>query len=310
MSSPLRQSIKNMMELVATLITDPDRADLTEQKVATVLDALKASGSPAAPAAWLKENTACDICFSGPELNQSRAWLRREFLEADFDLVVQPRENRRRKLLVADMDSTIVVGETLDELAGRAGIKDRVAEITARAMRGEIDFKGALRERVGMLKDLPVDRLEQTRAGLVLTPGARTLVQTMRAHGAYTVLVSGGFRFFTRHVAGIAGFHEEQANDLIVEGDRLTGRVAEPILDKESKLALLHRYVAERQIPLSASMTTGDGANDLPMLLAAGLGVAYHAKPVVEAEAPAVVRNGDLTALLYLQGYTFGDFSF
>jgi phosphoserine phosphatase len=130
----------------------------------------------------------------------------------------------------------------------------------------------------------------------------------MRAHGAFTILVSGGFRFFTRHVAAIAGFHEHQANDLIIEDDRLTGRVAEPILDKEAKLALLNRSAAERQIPLSASLTTGDGANDLPMLQAAGLGVAYHAKPVVEAAAPAAIRNGDLTALLYLQGYNFSDF--
>ena len=206
------------------------------------------------------------------------------------------------------MDSTIVVGETLDELAGQAGIKDQVADITARAMRGEIDFKAALFERVNMLKDLPVDRLDQTLAGTALTPGARVLVQTMRAHGAFTVLVSGGFRFFTRHVAAMAGFHEEHANDLIIEGGRLTGRVAEPILDKQAKLDLLNRYAAERQIPLSATLTTGDGANDLPMLQAAGLGVAYHAKPVVEAEAPAAINNGDLTALLYVQGYKFSEF--
>jgi len=200
------------------------------------------------------------------------------------------------------------VGETLDELADKAGIKDQVAEITARAMRGEIDFKAALFERVKMLKDLPVDRLDQTLAGIALTPGARTLVRTMRAHGAFTILVSGGFRFFTRHVAAIAGFHEHQANDLIIEDDRLTGRVAEPILDKEAKLVLLNRSAAEKKIPLSASLTTGDGANDLPMLQAAGLGVAYHAKPVVEAAAPAAIRNGDLTALLYLQGYNFSEF--
>jgi phosphoserine phosphatase len=296
------------MKLVATLITDPDRKDLTERKIGTVLDALKATGWSATPAAWLKKNIACDIFFHGPTLDEARALVRREFSKAGFDLVVQPCENRRRKLLLADMDSTIVVGETLDELADQAGIKIQVAEITARAMRGEIDFKGALHERVHMLKDLPVDRLDQTLAGIILTPGARTLVQTMRAHGAFTVLVSGGFRFFTRHVATIAGFHEDQANDLIIENDRLTGRVAEPILDKEAKLALLNRYVVERQIPMSASLTTGDGANDLPMLQAAGLGVAYHAKPVVEGDAPAAIRNGDLTALLYLQGYKYSEF--
>jgi phosphoserine phosphatase len=296
------------MELVATLITDPDREDLTERKVTTVLDALKASGWSASPASWLNSNVACDIFFHGATLEEARDIARRDFSNTAFDLVIQPAENRRRMLLLADMDSTIVVGETLDELADKAGIKDQVAEITARAMRGELDFKAALFERVNMLKNLPVDRLDQTLAGIILTQGARTLVQTMRAHGAYTVLVSGGFRFFTRHVAAITGFHEDHANDLIIENERLTGRVAEPILDRETKLALLNRYVAERKIPLSASLTTGDGANDLPMIQAAGLGVAYHAKPVVEAEAPAAIRNGDLTALLYLQGYKFSEF--
>ena len=296
------------MELVATLITGPGLKDLTERRVGTVLDALQAVGWSATQAAWLNKNIACDIFVEGPTLEEARALVRRDFANTGFDFVVQPREQRRKKLLLADMDSTIVVGETLDELADKAGIKDQVAEITARAMRGEIDFKAALFERVNMLKDLPVDRLDQTLAGIVLTPGARTLVRTMRAHGAFTILVSGGFRLFTRHVAAIAGFHEHQANDLIIEDDRLTGRVAEPILDKEAKLALLNRSAAERQIPLSASLTTGDGANDLPMLQAAGLGVAYHAKPVVEAAAPAAIRNGDLTALLYLQGYNFSEF--
>lgn len=296
------------MELVATLITDPERRDLTTRAVEAVRQAIDGAGGTAAPATWLNEGVACDVLFSGPPLDDARALMRENFAGAGFDVVVQPARDRRRRLLVADMDSTIVIGETLDELADKAGIKDRVAAITARAMRGEIDFKGALRERVGMLKDLPADRLDRTRDGIVLTPGARALVQTMRAHGAFTVLVSGGFRFFTRHVAALAGFDAEQANDLIVEDGRLTGEVAEPILDKDAKLALLNRYVAERRLPGSASLATGDGANDLPMLQAAGLGVAYHAKPVVEAEAPAAIRYGDLTALLYLQGYQFSDF--
>ena len=296
------------MELVATLITGPGHKDLTEQRIGTVLDALQAAGWAATQAAWLNKYIACDIFVEGPTLEEARALVRRDFANAGFDFVVQPREQRRKKLLLADMDSTIVVGETLDELADKAGIKDQVAKITARAMRGEIDFKEALFERVNMLKDMPVDRLDQTLAGIALTPGARALVRTMRAHGAFTILVSGGFRYFTRHVAAIAGFHEHRANDLIIEDDRLTGRVAEPILDKEAKLALLNRFAAELHIPLSASLTTGDGANDLPMLQAAGLGVAYHAKPLVEAAAPAAIRNGDLTALLYLQGYNFSEF--
>ena len=296
------------MELVATLVTSPERKDLTARQAGLVRDALKSAGWTASPAAWLHEDVACEIFFHAPALDEARAYVRRAFVQPGFDLVVQPAPDRRRKLLLADMDSTIVVGETLDELADQAGIKKQVAQITARAMRGEIDFKAALFERVGMLKGLPVDRLERTRDGIVLTPGARTLVQTMRANGAFTVLVSGGFRYFTRHVAAAAGFHEDQANDLVIEGDCLSGRVAEPILDKDAKLALLNRYVAERRVPVSASLTTGDGANDLPMLRAAGLGVAYHAKPVVEAEAPAAINNGDLTALLYLQGYKFSEF--
>lgn len=296
------------MELVVTLITDPGRKDLTERKAEAVLVALNAAGWSATPPVWLKNDVACDINFRGPTLGEARARMLREFPNAGFDLVIQPVDGRRKKLFLADMDSTIVIGETLDELADQAGIKDQVAQITARAMRGDIDFKAALRERVNMLRNLPVDRLNKTLAGITLTPGARTLVQTMRAHGAFTVLVSGGFRFFTQHVAVIAGFHREHANDLVIEDGRLTGHVAEPILDKAAKLNLLNQYVAERRTTLSESLTTGDGANDLPMLQAAGLGVAFHAKPVVEAEAPAAIRNGDLTALLYLQGYKFSEF--
>jgi phosphoserine phosphatase len=296
------------MELVATLITNPDRADLTETTAGSVLATLEASGWSANPVTWLHDDTACDIEFRAPTVGEARTRLQDEFSDARFDLVVQPCTFRRKKLLLADMDSTIVVGETLDELADTAGIKDQVADITARAMRGELDFRAALHERVNMLKGLPKDRLDQTLAGVNLTPGARTLVQTMRAHGAYTVLVSGGFSIFTRHVAAITGFHVDHANELLIEDDRLTGGVAEPILDKESKLALLNHYVAKRQISISTSLTTGDGANDLPMIKAAGLGVAFHAKPVVEAEAPAAIRHGDLTALLYIQGYRYSEF--
>lgn len=291
------------MNLVATLVTDPEQAELTEGSASAVVADISAAGWSCAKPVWLNRNIACDIFFDGPSLAQARDQLRRAFSTSEVDLVVQPKDGRRKQLLLADMDSTIVQGETLDDLADKAGIKEQVAEITARAMRGEIDFKAALHERVAMLKDLPVDCLDQTLSDVALTPGARTLVQTMRAHGAFTVLVSGGFRFFTRHIASTVGFDREHANDLIIDNHRLTGRVAEPILDKESKLALLQHYTADRQIPYSATMTTGDGANDLPMIKAAGLGVAYHAKPVVEAEAPAAIRNGDLTALLYLQGY-------
>jgi len=306
--SQVRDRINTGMNLAATLIASPDRRDLTERKAETVLEALETAGWPTAPAAWLAKGEACDIVFQGATLEQARALARRDFSSADFDLVIQPADNRRKDLLLSDMDSTIVVGETLNELADQAGIKDQVAKITARAMRGELDFKAALHERVNMLKNLPIDRLDKTLARIELTPGARTLVQTMRANGAYTVLVSGGFQIFTRHVAKLSGFHADHANDLITENGRLTGGVAEPILDKDTKLALLNQYVDERKIPVSKSLTTGDGANDLPMLKAAGLGVAYHAKPMVDAEAPAAIRNGDLTALLYIQGYKSSEF--
>lgn len=296
------------MELVATLIADPHRTNLTAASVAGVQDMLTAQGGAAEAPQWLGDGLACDIFFTGLDLISARALARAQFATAEFDLVIQPREGRRKKLLIADMDSTIVTGETLDELAAHAGLKEQISEITARAMRGEIDFKAALRERVGKLAGLSVDALSETLAATTLTSGARTLVQTMRAQGAFTVLVSGGFRFFTRDIASQVGFHEERANDFIVEDNCLTGEVAEPILDKDAKLRALNQYVAEQKLSLSETLATGDGANDLPMIKAAGLGVAYHAKPIVEAEAPASIRRGDLTALLYLQGYSQSEF--
>ena len=297
------------MDLVATLIADPRRADLTADKVTAFQEMVADNGGVARAPRWLGAGRACDMEFDEWNLPDSRALARTEFAAAEFDVVIQPREGRRKQLLIADMDSTIVTGETLDELAAHAGLKEQISEITARAMRGEIDFKTALRERVGKLAGLPVDALAKTLATTALTSGARTLVQTMRAHGAYTVLVSGGFRFFTRDIAAQVGFHEELAYDFIIAGDHLTGNVAEPILDKDAKLRALNDYAAQRNLPISATLATGDGANDLPMITAAGLGVAYHAKPIVEADAPASIKWGDLTALLYVQGYSQAEFS-
>jgi phosphoserine phosphatase len=297
------------MKFVATLITDPVRADLGADSVERVGAFLTALSAKVSAPDWLDDSIACDIFVEAETLPPIRDALRAEFGDAAFDLVIQPTEGRRKSLLMADMDSTIVIGETLDELAARAGLKEQISAITERAMRGEIDFKGALRERVGMLKGLAESALTSTLAETVLTGGAETLVRTMRAHGAYTALVSGGFRFFTRHIAGITGFHENRANELLIEDGVLTGEVAEPILDKESKLASLREIAAARDIPLSATMATGDGANDLPMIQASGLGVAFRAKPMVEAKAPASIRHGDLTALLYIQGYRRPEFS-
>ena len=221
------------------------------------------------------------------------------------DFCLQPWEGRRKQLLIADMDSTIIGCECLDELADFAGVKAQVSAITERAMRGEIGFEGALRERVAMLKDLPLSALDECYAARVrLNLGAASLVATMAAGGARCLLVSGGFRFFTGRVAQAAGFHDHRANTLIEAGDRLTGTVGEPILGREAKLAALIEEAAALGLDLSQTLAVGDGANDLAMIEAAGLGVAYRAKPVVAAQADARINHADLTALLYFQGYS------
>jgi phosphoserine phosphatase len=219
------------------------------------------------------------------------------------DAIAQDAAGRRKRLLIADMDSTMVTSETLDELAGEAGLKDEISAITRRAMNGELDFEGALRERVGMLKGLALEALERTWTSTALMPGAEELVATMRAHGARCALVSGGFTFFTGRVAERLGFHEHYSNTLLHEGGRLTGQVGEPILGRNAKLVTLKRLAAEEGIDLEASLAVGDGANDLDMLGAAGLGVAFKAKPVVAAAARARVDHADLRALLFAQGY-------
>jgi phosphoserine phosphatase len=224
---------------------------------------------------------------------------------APIDLCAQPLEHRRKRLLVADMDSTIIGCECLDELADFAGLKAEVAAITERAMRGEVDFEAALRERVAMLKGLPLADLARCYDERVrLNPGARTLVRTMAANGARCVLVSGGFDVFTRRVAEAAGFHLDRANRLIEADGALAGLVAEPILGREAKLQALIDEAAALGIELIDTLAVGDGANDLDMIKAAGLGVAYRAKPVVAAQADARIDHADLTALLYFQGYS------
>ena len=297
------------MKLVVTLIANPSQANLTQQHVDHVQTVLsKLNCIPSSPS-WLAEKIACDISFEGEDLAALRNIVQGEVSEFSIDSVIQPAAHRRKRLLLADMDSTIVIGETLDELAGVAGLKVQVAAITERAMRGELDFKEALRERVAMLKGLPATALDQTLAITELTSGARQLVQTMRANGAYTVLVSGGFKFFTSAIGKKVGVHEDRSNEMIIENDVLTGAVGDPILDRGAKLESLNSISAAKQIPLKETLTTGDGANDLPMILAAGLGIAFHAKPVVEEKAPAAIRYGDLTALLYIQGYRREEFS-
>jgi len=252
---------------------------------------------------------AVDLLVEAPELEGPRRAARAALADLPIDVCVQPWDGRRKRLFVADMDSTIIGCECLDELADFAGVKAQVSEITERAMRGEIAFEGALRERVAMLKGMGLDALEKAYAERVrLNPGARTLVRTLAAGGVRCVLVSGGFSYFTSRVAAAAGFHAERANTLGQAEGKLTGTVDEPILGREAKLAALTEEAAALNAPPSATLAIGDGANDLAMIGAAGLGVAYRAKPIVAAEADCAIDHADLTAVLYFQGYRAEDF--
>jgi phosphoserine phosphatase len=253
------------------------------------------------PASILSPGMAFDLPVLGTHV-LAEARTRCSGLALDINLVAAL--HRRKKLLVADMDSTIINVECLDELADMAGLKPQIAAITERAMRGELEFEAALKARVGMLKGLKLHALERTYAERVrLNPGATQLLATMRAHGAHTMLVSGGFGFFTRRVAEAAGFHVERGNTLLDDGAALTGEIALPILGREAKLKALEDGVAVNGLSFADALAVGDGANDLAMIQKAGLGVAYHAKPVVAAAAGAAIDHNDLTALLYLQGY-------
>jgi phosphoserine phosphatase len=254
---------------------------------------------------------AADLPFTPVDgMNQrAAADALRSALGASFDIVLQPAANRRKKLFLADMDSTMIQQECIDELADYAGLRAHVAAITERAMRGEIAFEPALRERVALLKGLPaatIDAVIEKR--ITLTPGARTLVATMRAHGAYTCMVSGGFTLFTDRIAAMIGFDETRANMLMVDGEKLSGSVKEPIFGRETKHATLLELRARRGLAKDDTLVAGDGANDMDMIAAAGLGVAYHAKPTVAAAAHARIDHADLSALLYAQGYRSEEF--
>jgi len=254
---------------------------------------------------------AADILFSAEKAVDQRMLTEQlRGAVAGIDIVVQPTVNRRKKLFLADMDSTMIGQECIDELADYAGLKEHVAAITDRAMRGEIAFEPALRERVALLEGLSVSVIEEVlRERIKLTPGAKTLIATMRAHGARTCMVSGGFTLFTDRIAAMIGFDETRANSLtIVDGHRLAGTVAEPIFGRDGKRAALLELRQELHLDKTETMAIGDGANDLDMILEAGLGVAYHAKPRVAAAAPARIDYGTLTALLYVQGYRREEF--
>ncbi len=277
--------------------------DGSGETIARKIHAAVADVTPADEIVWLAKGRAFEIAFSGtPDAVNTASSAATG--SASCDINILPAGRRRKKLLVADMDSTIISCECLDELADMAGLKPRIAAITERAMRGEIAFEDALRERVAMLKGLELAALERTwRERVRLNPGARELVATMKRHGARTCLVSGGFTYFTGLVAKEAGFDDHQANVLLDDGSVLTGLVREPILGREAKLAALQTEVARLGIDFADTLAVGDGANDLDMIRRAGLGVAYHAKLIVAEAAGASIVHGDLTGLLYLQGY-------
>ncbi len=297
------------MTHILTLISNPAAPAVTGEILRAAARALPQPGAPVR----LDDAVAADVPFSPPPGTDPHALVhqvRGALAGAALDVVVQPLAERRKRLLVADMDSTMIGQECIDELAEIAGLRDHVASITERAMRGEIAFEPALRERVALLKGLPASVIDDVIAKRIrLTPGGPTLVATMRANGAHTCLVSGGFTLFAARIAAMIGFDESRANRLVIDGDgKLSGHVEEPILGREAKLIWLEDLQARLKLERAQTLAAGDGANDLAMLQAAGLGVAYRAKPAVAAAAHARIDHGDLTALLYAQGYRREEF--
>lgn len=293
------------MPLVATLVADPSNPALTTDLAGSVAGAMSAKPE------WLADGIACDIPLpQGVTAGEAQESLSSALNGAPVDIVVQPAETRRKRLLIADMDSTMIRQECIDELADEAGYGERVAAITARAMNGEIAFEPAMRERVATLKGLPLSIIDKVLAERIeLTPGGRELIATMKSNGAYTALVSGGFTHFTGPIADLLGFDENRANVLVAQDSVLTGTIVEPVLGKQSKVDALQELAARLDIAMEETMAVGDGANDLGMLKLAGSGVALHAKPVVAAQSAMRIDHGDLTALLYIQGYRKSDFA-
>ncbi|MFN7102788.1 MAG: phosphoserine phosphatase SerB [Pseudorhizobium sp.] len=293
------------MAFVATLIAHPSNPVLVSSVGEAAAAAVEASGLY-----WLADGIACDIVLrDGADLVAAEVALRSATLGLPLDLVIQDADTRRKKFLIADMDSTMIGQECIDELADVVGLKDKVSSITARAMNGEIAFEPALRERVALLKGLPLSVVDDVIAKrITLTSGGPELVATMKAKGFYTALVSGGFTVFTNPIAARLSFDENRANILLAEDGILTGEVAEPILGKQAKVDAVVDICARLGISSDEVIAVGDGANDLGMIQLAGTGVALHAKPAVAAEARVRIDHGDLTALLYLQGYRKSDF--
>ncbi len=296
------------MHQVLTVIGDPASRAVSPALAEATRQALSDAGARTGAIDWLAPGIACDIPFAGIASDPAAEAARRALAGQPLDLAVQRAAGRRKALLVADMESTVIAQEMIDELAERCGLGERVAAITARSMSGELGFEDALTTRVALLAGLPQATIDEVAARITLNPGARTLVRTMRANGAYTALVSGGFTVFTRRVRVACGFDEDRANRLLVEAGRLTGKVGQPILGRQAKRDALRDIATARGLPQSATLAVGDGANDADMLAAAGLGVGYRPKAPARQAAAVTIDHGDLTALLYLQGYRAGEF--
>jgi phosphoserine phosphatase len=285
---------------ILVLTTNPANPKLDEELVRAIHAEIGGTVN------WLHQSIAIELI--NPKAAASLQIARDIIGDTKVDANLVPVLNRRKKLLIADMDSTMINEECIDELGAALGIKEQIAKITERAMRGELDFEEALDARVGLLKGLPLDQVKEVRRERIsYAAGGRVLIQTMKTHGAYTALVSGGFTLFADYFGKRIGFDEATANVLEFNDDRLTGTVARPIVDKDTKLAKLQQLAAEQNLSLDDTMAVGDGANDLMMIKAAGMGVAIHAKPIVAAEAQYQFNHSDLSGLLYLQGYEEAD---